>query len=172
MSYVIIKRKKKRKIILNDSIEGYKLKPKVIYSGLQVEEINLVDPVSIEKVLKKKAKIKLECYLKYIVDLMEEDANPSDTEKVLDQINHYKNIVETKYRKYLDDKYIDLLLKKIKLLEHEIKLKRKKMVKNVSLKKNEKPVNKYETEKLREIKKYYENQNYEIEPPTKSGKSR
>ena len=37
--------------------------------------------------------------------------------------NHTEQIVEYKYRKYLDDRYINVLLKKIAVLERELKAK-------------------------------------------------
>ena len=75
-------------------------------------------PSFIEKILKKKIKRKLNLYLNYII---EESGDDDSCRVALNNINRYKDIVEYKYRKYLDDKYINLLLKKINLLEKKIK---------------------------------------------------
>ncbi|MBR1717962.1 MAG: hypothetical protein IJ715_01675, partial [Bacilli bacterium] len=69
----------------------------------------------------RKNKIKLNYYLNYIIE--ESDDDSSDLREVLDNIERYKGIIEYKYRKYLDDKYINLLNKKINLLEKKIKTK-------------------------------------------------
>ncbi len=61
-------------------------------------------------------------YLQYIIDETEDD-DASSLKEALDSVSRYKDTVEYKYRKFLDDKYIDLLLKKINLLEHELKSK-------------------------------------------------
>ena len=41
----------------------------------------------------------------------------------LDDLAHYKSIIQYKYRKFLDEKYVNLLLQKIEMLEHEIQVK-------------------------------------------------
>lgn len=105
-------------------IDGFKVSPKneVISPGIEVNSMMIIKPIFIEKVLKKKIRRKLEFYLKYIVDEVEEDDDESYRE-ALDNIERYRSIVEYKYRKYLDDKFINLLLKKINLLEKQIKNK-------------------------------------------------
>ena len=60
-------------------------------------------------------------YLNYIMD--EADDSDGDIMEVLDNIERYKGIIEYKYRKYLDDKYINLLNKKLNLVERKIKAK-------------------------------------------------
>ena len=78
----------------------------------------------IEKLLKKKVKRKLDFYLQYIISLMDNDEDDgTGLKEALNDLERYKSIVEYKYRKYLDQKYINLLLKKIDILEHELKMK-------------------------------------------------
>ena len=105
-------------------LDGFKVMPKnnLRYPGIEVNSIVIVKPSFIEKVIKKKVKIKLDYYLKYLVSLADDD-NDSDSRKALNSLSRYKDIVEYKYRKYLDDKYINILLKKIDLLERELKSK-------------------------------------------------
>ena len=91
--------------------------------GITDEEKNL-SASEFEKVLKKKNQRKLEYYLQYMIALTEsDDENPGVIGEALNDLNHYKDIIEYKYRKYLDDKYIELLVKKISLLERELKTK-------------------------------------------------
>ena len=54
---------------------------------------------------------------------MDGDDDDSAFRIALNDLTRYREIVESKYRKYMDDKYISLLLKKIDLLEHEMKSK-------------------------------------------------
>lgn len=112
-------------VVLNCSkIDGYHVIPKnsVKYPGVKVNSLVIVKPSFIEKVLKKKVQIKLDYYLKYLISLVDDD-DSSDTRKALNDLTRYKEIVEYKYRKYLDDRYINVLLKKISLLERELKSK-------------------------------------------------
>ena len=43
--------------------------------------------------------------------------------QALNSLSRFKEVVEYKYRKFLDDKYINILLKKLDLLEKEVKSK-------------------------------------------------
>lgn len=107
-------------------INGLKFKPKnnLKYKGVKVNSLIIVKPSFIEKLLKKKIKRKLDYYLQYIISLMDdEESDASDLKIALNDVARYKSIVEYKYRKYLDEKYINLLLKKMDILEREIKMK-------------------------------------------------
>lgn len=115
----------KELIVINyDKLDGFKVIPKdnVSYPGVKVNSLVIVKPSFIEKVLKKKVQIKLDYYLKYLISLVDDD-NSSDTRIALNDLTRYKEIVEYKYRKYLDDRYINVLLKKIAVLERELKAK-------------------------------------------------
>ena len=98
-------------------LDGYQVKPlnRVSYSGIKVNKMILVKPSYIEKVLKKKIQRKLDMYLKF--------TTPTDLRNALNDLTRYKNMVSNIYRKYLEEKYITLLLNKIALLEQEIKMK-------------------------------------------------
>ena len=108
-------------------LDGYQVKPlnRVSYSGIKVNKMILVKPSYIEKVLKKKIQRKLDMYLKFIIHLLEndDDTTPTDLRNALNDLTRYKNMVSNIYRKYLEEKYITLLLNKIALLEQEIKMK-------------------------------------------------
>jgi hypothetical protein len=103
-------------------MDGFKVTPKNTfeYPGIEVNSMLIVKPIFIEKMLKRKNKIKLNYYLNYIINESDDD---SDCRKVLDNIERYRGIIEYKYRKYLDDKYINLLNKKLGLVENKIKSK-------------------------------------------------
>ncbi|MDD2378115.1 MAG: hypothetical protein PHD10_04840 [Bacilli bacterium] len=111
----------------NEDFDGFKFKPlnRVKYDGIVVNEMILIKPSFIEKVLKKKIKRKLESYLQYIISIIdnEEDSDITGLRSALNDLTRYKDIVNYRYQKYLDEKYINLLLKKMALLEHELKLK-------------------------------------------------
>ena len=150
-NYTIIKANNKGEITLEtiEKINGYKVKPKnnCNYKGMKVNSMVIIKPSFIEKVLKRKIKTKLEFYLNYIINLIDED-DDDDTRKALDELERFKETVEYKYRKYLDDKYVNLLHKKISLIEHEIKLKKQNMIRKETPKKV--PVMDYEEEIVEE----------------------
>ena len=123
--YYIYKKGDEKSIVCldYDKISGYKFVPKnkVKYDGIKVNQIMIINQSMIEKVLKRKIKNKLELYLKMIVNFIESDDDSGTAyREALDDLSKYKSIVLYKYRKYLDEKYLKLLLKKISILEYEL----------------------------------------------------
>lgn len=128
--YYISRENKNRDIIYidYDKYKGYNIIPKnkVKYSGIRVNKMIIVKPSMIEKVLKRKIKARLDLYLKTIVEIMDTSDDDSSTIRgALNDLTRFRNIVEYKYQKYLDEKYVSLLKKKMEVLEYELK---KKMV--------------------------------------------
>ena len=103
-----------------DRVNGYKISPKkdLNYDGIKVNEMIFIKPSMIEKIIKRKIKIKLDNYLKFLIYGTDED---DDTRKALGDLERYKLLVNNKYSIYLDDKYIYLLNKKIGTIERELK---------------------------------------------------
>lgn len=127
--YVINKEKYNGKIVYldNDKFNGFLFRPKnnVSYKGIEVNKMVIISPNFIETVLKRKIKRKLDLYLQYIINLMDEADEDSSTSIrfALNDLEKYKSIIKNNYQKYLDQKYIELLMKKIALIEHELKVK-------------------------------------------------
>ena len=127
--YYVCKKGDDRQILYldYDKLKGFDFQPQnnVKYDGIIVNKMVIIKPSMIEKVLRKKIKRKLDLYLKLIVKFIESDDNSSgDTlREALNDLSRYKNIIEYKYRKYLDEKYLRILLKKIFLLEYELNSK-------------------------------------------------
>lgn len=123
-NYIVAKKNKNGEIAFIDysKIEGYKITPKnkVASPGIKVNSMVLIKPVFVEKILKRKIQNKLNYYLKYIEQESDDDES---WREALDSASRFKDILEYKYRKYLDDKYINLLQKRITLIERELKKK-------------------------------------------------
>ena len=111
-------------IYMDESLNGFKVKPKknLKYDGIKVSNLVLINPSFIDKVLKRKTKIRLEYYLKLIIDQMDdEESDPTNLRNALNDLTRYKSIVRNNYSKYLEQKYIKLLLNKINIIESELK---------------------------------------------------
>ncbi|MFA5603556.1 MAG: hypothetical protein WDA12_01715 [Bacilli bacterium] len=127
--YVLIKKGGQKEVfyIDYDKIDGYQVTPKnkVKYDGIIVNKLILIKPSFTKKLLVKKSKRKLEEYLKYIIDIMDSDNNtdPDDITKALNNLERYKRTVMNTYRMYLDKKYYELLLQKIELINQELSKK-------------------------------------------------
>lgn len=108
-------------------LKGFKFKPmnKVSYDGITVNKMTIINNTFVEKVLKRKIKKRLEVYLRFIISLVDsdEDCDPTDLRSALNDLSRYKESIKNKYQFYLEQKYITLLLKKIDLLEKELKNK-------------------------------------------------
>ncbi len=108
-----------------DKISGFKIKPRnnVKYDGIEVGRLILVEPALIERVLKRKTRIKLNAYLTYLLQTLEEDDDSGNLSLVLDDAKRYKSIIMNKYSKYLDPEYIRELLFRVKFIEEELRAK-------------------------------------------------
>lgn len=107
-----------------NDLEGFKVNPKnqIQYDGIVVNQLVLINQSFIQKVLKKKIKRKLDMYLQMIMYLLNEEGETGETiEEALNDLSRYRDIIRYKYQKYLDEKYISLLLQKVNLLEYELR---------------------------------------------------
>ena len=127
-NYLLVKNKFSKEIayIDYDRVSGFKFKP--VNKGdntISVNQMVIISPTFIEKVLTRKTKRKLELYLEFIVKLLDEDDDTDITglRSALNDITRYKDIVMHKYRVYLEQKYYELFMKKLSLLEYELKMK-------------------------------------------------
>ena len=113
---------------LDNNITGFIFTPQnnIEYAGIEVNSMTVMNNSFIEKILKKKNERKLDHYLEYIINIIENDTDDSDDSalrEALNSLTRYKDTINYKYRIYLDDTYINLLLKKIALIENELKSK-------------------------------------------------
>lgn len=110
-----------------NKIKGFNFVPRnnVKYDGIIVNKLLIIKPSLIENILKKKIKRKLDLYFKLIIKFIDtEDNDDGDAlREALNDVSRYKSIVEYKYKKYLDQKYLTILLKKISILEYELNSK-------------------------------------------------
>lgn len=130
MTYKINKTKEKKQVKLNQKkIKGFKIKPNnnVKYEGVTVNKLLIINPSFVQKVLKRKTKRKLEMYLEFIIDILENEDDSNNAGKIsvaLNDLTRYKSIVKNNYRVYLDELYYKLLMKKIDVIEKELKVKK------------------------------------------------
>ena len=115
-----------------NKVRGFKIKPQntIPYDGIEVSRLILVKPQLIEKVLKRKIKHKLNTYLAFLFTIIDsEDDDPDALQLFIDDVVRYKNIIINKYAKFLDKKYIKTLLRKVNIVESELKQKLNQLTK-------------------------------------------
>ena len=127
VKYLLVKDKKEESLETDlKKISGFVFNPQnnIKYDGILVDEIKLAKPELVEKVLKKKIKRKLSLYTQLIIELIDSsDEDDGTIDIVLNDLERYKRVISNNYKAYLSKKYLDLLLKKIDLLENELKTK-------------------------------------------------
>ena len=127
-NYLLVKNKFNKEIVyINyDHVGGFRFNPvNKKDDSISVNQMVIINPTFIEKVLTRKTKRKLELYLQYIVELLDEESDTDITglRSALNDITRYKDIVMHKYKLYLDERYFELYMKKLSLLEYELKMK-------------------------------------------------
>ena len=124
--YYINKKNPNKEIIFidYDRMKGFDFSPKnnINYDGIVVNKMVIIKPSMIKKVLMRKIKKKLDLYLKLIIRFIESDDsdNGESLREALNDLTRYKSIIAHKYRKYLDEKYLTILAKKINILEQKL----------------------------------------------------
>ena len=128
--YVIIKDNKDDILYLKyQKLEGFKFRPlnNLDYKhGVKVTTMTLYKPELIELILKKKIKNKLVEYLNLILEDATDEGSTDDAgyvRAVLSDVTRYRQMIINKYRRYLEEKYVELLLEKISIIEEELKNK-------------------------------------------------
>ena len=107
-----------------EKLTGFNIKPKnnIKYDGIEVSKLTLLQPSLIEKVLKRKTQRKLNAYLGFLIEVVDDsDTSPDDLVFVLDDVKRYKTLIIKKYAPFLDPKYIKNILLKVKFVEDELK---------------------------------------------------
>ena len=104
-----------------DSLKGYDFKPK---NKLSKEDIiNLAKKFNLEN--SKKCKKTLERILKLISFIYDDDETGEESVTLaLNEIAKFKELLDTKYKEYMKEKEYKLMLKKLEILENEVKLRK------------------------------------------------
>lgn len=123
--FVLIKSHKANDNIYIDykNMAGFKVKPKNgrKYGGVEVNEMLIIKPDFIDLILKRKIGKKLESYINYLIAVIDDDdADGAKLAQTLNDIDRYRTTINNTYKKYLNDKYLDILLRKLKLVEEKL----------------------------------------------------
>ena len=124
-SYLINKRHKDDSVVKFKDIDGYTFRPRVSKNDyIKVKEVTIVEPQMIDRILS----TKFDKSFKKIVELAmivvnNDDADEGDCELVIDQAELLREILLTRYQKFLSYEKEQLFLKKLRLIENEMRMK-------------------------------------------------
>lgn len=127
MKNYICKRTKNGSVVILDknTLSGLNFNPKNNNNyGISVSKMIIVKPDIVKKLLIKSTKRKLDKFIEFLASLTDDDdTTDASLREALNDLSRYRNIVEYKYKKYLDEMYQEQLIAKIDILEGEIKKK-------------------------------------------------
>lgn len=128
-NYFINKKHVDDSVLSMHEIEGYKFKPKLNKDGyISVSEVTIVDKVMIDKILT----IKFNKNFKKLVNIAmkvinDDDSTDDDVRIVLDEVELVREILLNKYQKFISYEKEQLFLKKLRLIENELRIKQVKI---------------------------------------------
>lgn len=111
-----------------EKIKGLNLKPKhkmKFEDMINVDEMIIINPSLIKKLIDKKCKRNLERILKIISIIYEDDdSDDSSFDVALTEIERLKGLINNKYKSYMDEKVYVLYMKKLELIKQELEERR------------------------------------------------
>lgn len=124
-SYLINKGHQDDSVVSIHELDGYVFKPKPGNGNyIKVNELKIVDKVMIDKILS----MKFDKSFKQVVALAlrvinDEDADETAAEIVLDEVELVRQVLLNRYQKFLSYEKEQLFLKKLRLIENEMRVK-------------------------------------------------
>lgn len=119
-SYVLKNNDEEKKVLLYEEKTSYSFSPKKGYK--RVKKITVLDQEILSKILEEKVTKSYNKLIKIIYDLINsEDTTSGDILVTFTEIDRIKDILLYKYNKKLKKEFIDKYLKKLYLLEQELK---------------------------------------------------
>lgn len=104
--------------------KGFRVKPKNkvnIVDMINVNEMVIINPSLIEKLIDKKADRTLNKFFMMLSVIDEDDDDDTGCMLILDEIARFKDLVMTKYINYMKKEKYKILLQKIEIIEEEVK---------------------------------------------------
>ena len=123
--YLINKKHCDDSVIKLKDVEGYTFRPKVSKKDyIKVSEVTIVDKQMIDKILSTKFDMsfkKVVNMASYVIN--DEDADDDAVRMVLDEVELVRQILLSRYQKFINHEKEQLFLKKLRLIENELRMK-------------------------------------------------
>lgn len=127
--FVVEKKAKEESITYMEyeKLKGYDVKPKnniKFEDMINVNKMVIINPSLTKKLVDKKCHRTLEKIIKMLSYIYEDDSgDDAPLHLVLDEIAKFKSLIIGKYKEYMEEEENKLLLKKLEILEAEVKLR-------------------------------------------------
>ncbi len=111
-----------------EKLKGFNVKPKDNFNFedmINVNEMIIINPTLIEKLIDKKCKRTLEKLIMMLSIIDEDDSDDSSSvDIVLDELERFKTLVTNKYEEFMEKEEYKMLLKKIDIIKKELELRK------------------------------------------------
>ena len=111
-----------------ERIHGVSFKPKKseFDDMINVSKVVVINPSLIEKLVDKKCKRTLEKLIKMTGIIYEQEDEDGDVglSFILNEMEKFRQLLDSKYKEYMDAKEYKLYLKKLEIIENEVKLRK------------------------------------------------
>lgn len=125
MAYILKQNGDKKELFSSDvDFNGYKFNSKRSKNIIKVSNVTVVDPKMINEILTIKFNRRFKKLLTLVSAVLNDtDATDADTALALDEVQLVKEILLNRYQKFLNQEKEELFLKKLRVLENELRLK-------------------------------------------------
>ena len=123
-NYKIDKDNKYQTVVQIRDLDGYDFRPRNKVNQINVSKVTIIDNLMIDKILT----VKFDRTFKKLIALAmrvlnDDDASDDDVRIVLDEEKLIKEILQNRYAKYIRHEKELLFLKKLKVIENEMRMK-------------------------------------------------
>lgn len=137
--FLVVKNKDKKDIKYFDynKLDGYNLTAKKdvhFADAIDVNRVVIINPSFIEKVATKKINNKFDKLInmmQVVCEVGDEDESGEGYRIALNEASKLKTELWNKYRKFIAEKKLSLMIKKIEILEEELKLRQELLAKRI-----------------------------------------
>ena len=125
MAYILKQNSDKKELFSGDiDFTGYKFNSKRSKNIIKVSNVTVVDPKMINEILTIKFNRRFKKLLTLVSAVLNDtDATDADTALALDEVQLVKEILLNRYQRFLNQEKEELFLKKLRVLENELRLK-------------------------------------------------
>ena len=125
MAYILKHNGDKKELFSGDiDFTGYKFNSKRSKNIIKVSNVTVVDPKMINDILTIKFNRRFKKLLTLVSAVLNDtDATDADTALALDEVQLVKEILLNRYQRFLNQEKEELFLKKLRVLENELRLK-------------------------------------------------
>lgn len=124
-----------------EKLKGFSVKPKKDISFedmINVNEMILINPSLIEKLIFKKCTKTFDRILKMISVVSDDEDDDTGYMLILDEIERFKNLLVNKYKHYMEEQEYELNIKKLDILKQEIDHRRQSLIETLDVEVNTK----------------------------------